>query len=110
VVREPQRRLAKRRRALGQRVDAAGAVEHRVLRVHVEMGEAHPDPEHTSATRRLRGGAASIPLVAGGRRQGHSFDADALPHKQALHFQAQRLVGVADADNDQLRPGFDQDA
>ena len=42
VVGEPEGRLAVRGRALGERVDPAGAVEHRVLGVHVEMGEAHP--------------------------------------------------------------------
>ena len=40
VVGEPQRRLPVGGGALGQRVDPAGAVEHRVLGVDVEMGEA----------------------------------------------------------------------
>ena len=44
VVGQPQRRLPVGGRALGQRVDAAGAVEDRVLGVDVEMGEAHPGP------------------------------------------------------------------
>ena len=41
VVREAERRLAKRGRTLGERVDRTRAVEHRVLGVDVEMGEAH---------------------------------------------------------------------
>ena len=60
VVGEPERRLAERRRALRQRVDPAGAVEHRVLGMDVEMREAHPGSEYTVGGRRLR----DLPLVA----------------------------------------------
>src|SRR5687768_9823228 len=53
---EPEGRLIEGRGPLGESVDAAGAVEHRILGMDVEMGEAHRDPEDTSGVRRLRPG------------------------------------------------------
>src|SRR5687768_4082485 len=44
VVGQAERRLPERGRALGERVDRAGAVEDRILGVDVKMGEAHPGP------------------------------------------------------------------
>ena len=53
VVRQPQRGLLECGGALGQRLDPAGAVEERVLRVHVEVDTAHARGECTVGRRRL---------------------------------------------------------
>jgi hypothetical protein len=64
VVGEPEGRLVEGGGPLGESVDAAGAVENRVLGMDVEMGEAHRRPENTSGTRRIDEASAGRPLYA----------------------------------------------
>ena len=54
VVGEPERRLIERGGALCQRVDAAGAVEHRVLGVNMEVDGRHGSPNIGSGPDRSR--------------------------------------------------------
>ncbi len=68
VVGEAQRGLPERRRALGQRVDAAGAVEHRVLGVNVEVDAPSRGPEYRVGTGPLPGPAPLVADSSQGRR------------------------------------------
>ena len=54
VVGEAERRLPERRRALGERVDPARAVEQRVLGVDVEVDGRHGVHEYRVGTGPLR--------------------------------------------------------